>query len=269
MLDAGSWDLQEGLLAEARADMEADPGSADALIWVGRRLGYLGRYDEAIATFTQGMEQHPADARFLRHRGHRLISVRDLDGAVADLARAWEMVQGTEDEVEPDGLPNERGIPTSTLHSNIRYHLGLAHYLLGDFEGSGAAYQADVDASANPDMRVASTYWLYLSLRRLGRDDEAAALLAGLPDDLDIIENQAYYDLLMLFKGSLSETDLLGEGEGVTLNGTTVAYGVGAWHLVEGRTDRAMEIFQEIREGTAQWPAFGYIAAEAELARGR
>ena len=38
----------EADLAQAEKDLAAKPGDADAIIWVGRRHGYLWRYREAI-----------------------------------------------------------------------------------------------------------------------------------------------------------------------------------------------------------------------------
>ena len=74
----------EANLKAAEEELAKNPDSADALIWVGRRQGYLWRYRDAIATFTKGIEKFPNDARFYRHRGHRNITVRNFDGAVAD-----------------------------------------------------------------------------------------------------------------------------------------------------------------------------------------
>lgn len=255
-------------LDAAYADLEADSSSADAWIWVGRRLAYLGRYREAVDVFTDGSSRWPSDARFLRHRGHRFVTLRMLSEAQDDLEEAWAMVQlaRMEDEVEPDGLPNALGIPVSTLHSNIRYHLALSRYLMGDFEGAEVVWAQDVEAAVNPDMVVASSYWLWLSRMRLGRTEAAAEVLAPISADMEIIENTAYHRLLLLFKGELDESDLLGAG-GDALQNTTIAYGVGAWHLVNGRAERAEEIFREIVDGAGSWAAFGYIAAEAELAR--
>ncbi|MEO1137065.1 MAG: hypothetical protein AAFW68_10745, partial [Pseudomonadota bacterium] len=119
---------QEALLAQAQAALAADPDDAAAAIWTGRRLGYLGRYEEAIATYTEGWRRHPADARFPRHIGHRLISMRRYDEAEEMFVQAVALVAAEPDAVEPDGLPNAAGVPTSTLKGNIYYHLGLAHY---------------------------------------------------------------------------------------------------------------------------------------------
>ena len=129
----------EKKLAEARAAYERNPRDADALIWLGRRTAYLGRFDEAIAVFTEGVRRHPRDARMYRHRGHRYITTRRFGEAIKDLKRAARLVAARPDEVEPDGQPNARGVPTSTLNSNIWYHLGLAHYLEGDFRNAARA----------------------------------------------------------------------------------------------------------------------------------
>lgn len=258
---------RERQLAEARAALEASPEDADAAIWVGRRLGYLGRYREAVAVLTEGIERHPGDARFLRHRGHRYLTLRRLDLAEADLARAAELVGGRPDEIEPDGLPNERGIPTSTLQSNVWYHLGLARYLQGDFEGALDAYRECLAVSKNPDMLVATSHWLYTTLRRLERSDEAARVLEPIHAGLDVIENRAYHRLLLLYRGEATPDELLAEaGEAGSLDFATVAYGVAAWHLYNGREAEARALFERIVAG-GEWPAFGHLAAEAELAR--
>ena len=59
----------------------------DALIWLGRRNAYLGNYKDAIGIYTEGIQKYPNDARFYRHRGHRLITLRCFDDAIADLRK--------------------------------------------------------------------------------------------------------------------------------------------------------------------------------------
>jgi tetratricopeptide (TPR) repeat protein len=258
---------RETRLAEARADYEADPDDADAIIWLGRRTAYLGEYREAIAIFSEGIAKYPDDPHMYRHRGHRYITVRRFGDAIADLERAAQLVAGTDDEVEPDGMPNVRNIPTSTLHSNIWYHLGLAYYLKGDFENALRAYRECVTVSGNPDMLVATSHWLYMTLRRLGREDEAAAALDAIDAEMDIIENDTYHRLLLMYKGELDAEALLAEAQAADgIENATLGYGIGNWHYYNSRLEQAEGVFRSVLQGP-QWAAFGYIAAEADVQR--
>ncbi|HEU4515916.1 MAG TPA: hypothetical protein VFR77_01310 [Steroidobacteraceae bacterium] len=254
----------EAQLADAVAAWDRDRNDADALIWVGRRTAYLGRYREAIDIYSQGIARHPADARMYRHRGHRYLTVRDIDGAIADFEKAIELIRGKPDEVEPDGLPNARNIPTGTLHSNIWYHLALGYYLKGDFSRAAAAWTRARDAVANADNLVACSHWLYVSLRRAGRAADAAAVLRPVTADLDVIENGDYHQLLLMYKGERTPEALLA-GAGDDAGGSAVRYGVGAWHFVNGRRREAVALWESVVAGP-DWPSFGYLAAEAELA---
>ena len=256
----------EAQLAEAEASLKEAPDSADALIWVGRRQAYLGRYGAAIATFTHGIEHFPSDARFYRHRGHRYLTTRQLEKAVTDFEKAVALTRGQPDQVEPDGQPNERNIPTSTLQTNIWYHLGLAHYLRGNFEAASRAYVEDLKISPNDDNLVAVTHWAYMTARRLGRDDEAARLLEPITKDLKVIENGSYHRLLLMYKGEVPEEEILKSVE-AGLDLVTIGYGVGNWHFYNGRRGKALETWGRIMAAESQWPAFGYLAAEAEVAR--
>jgi tetratricopeptide (TPR) repeat protein len=267
--DGAARERMEAQLAEARRAFERAPGDADSVIWLGRRTAYLGRFNEAIDIYSRGIAKHPADARLYRHRGHRYLSTRQLARAVADFERAYALTRGKPDEVEPDGQPNARNIPTSTLQGNIRYHLALAHYLRGEFDRALPLYREDVAASAgNPDMLVASSHWLYMTLRRLRRDDEAAAVLTPVSKGMDVIENGAYHRLLLLYRGELTPAELLGDaGAAADLDDVTTAYGVGNWHLYNGRRAEAEAIFRRILSARSQWASFAYLAAEAEMAR--
>lgn len=258
----------EQQLRDAELELARNPDSPDAAIWVGRRLGYLGRYRDAIDVFTAGVKRWPADARFLRHRGHRYITIRELDRAIADLSRAAQLVHDRPDEIEPDGLPNARNTPIGTLHSNIYYHLGLAHYLKGDFDRAVPVFEREMRDAKNDDRRVSTAHWLYMALRRLHRDREAAAVLVPITASMNVIENDTYYRLLRMYKGDIPPDSLMvsGTGERASVTDVTAAYGVAHWHLYNGRRGEAERLFRRILSGD-QWGAFGFIAAEAEMRR--
>ena len=255
---------REARLAEARAAYDADPASADAAIWLGRRFGYLGRFRDAIDVFSAAIDRHPEDARLYRHRGHRQITLRRFDLAIRDLREAARWIEGTEDEIEPDGLPNARNVPTSTLHFNVWYHLGLAHYLSNELDRAEDAYRRCLAVSKNPDSLVATTHWLYMTERRLGRERRARRLLESIRADLDVIEGQDYLRLLRMYRGEVAPDELLGDS--TSTSRATLGYGLANWHLIHGRRAEAADEMRRIVD-VGPWPAFGAIAAEADLAR--
>lgn len=258
----------EAHLSEARARYAAEPNNPEAVIWLGRRLGYLGRFTEAIETYTAGLKDFPREARLYRHRGHRYITLRRFDLAIADLKKAAALVKGRPDEVEPDGQPNARNIPTSTLQFNIWYHLGLAQYLTGQNKEALDSYRECLQVSKNNDSIVATTHWLYMTLRRLKRTKEAARVLEPIHLGMEIIENDGYYRLTLMYKGLLSVDELRAETlkQGSSAGSHSVLYGIGNWHLYHGRRDEALKVYREVLKSD-QWTSFGYIAAEADLTR--
>ena len=254
-------------LAAAKASLDRTPTDADSIIWYARRLGYLGRFRESIAAYTDGIAKHPDNPWLYRHRGHRYISVRELDNAIADLEKAAQLTEGKPDEVEPDGQPNAQNTPIGTLQSNIAYHLALAYYLKGDFAKAVPIYEKELAAAKNDDRKVSTGHWLYMSLRRLGKDNEAKAMLTKFKKDMNVIENQSYHSLMMLYKGELPVDSVLAPSAPIAGSGpAAVAYGVGNWHQYNGRQAEAEAVYRRII-GSNQWASFGYIAAEAELAR--
>lgn len=257
----------EEKLATAKAGYELAPNSADALIWYGRRTAYLGLYSEAIELYTRGMSQHPTDARLYRHRGHRYLSIRCMDKALEDFKQAYALTRGKPDEIEPDGMPNAKGIPTSTLQSNIRYHLGLCLYLKGQYKEAARYYKEDLRKAANPDMYVATANWLYLCYRRLGADQKAEKLLESIQPDLALIENFDYLKILLLHKDGLNATKLKEEiAQPNSLSNSTVSLGLANYYLLNGQKEEAERLFKLITGGN-QWASFAYITAEVELGR--
>lgn len=256
----------EANLAQAEKDLAARPNDADAIIWVGRRQAYLWRYQDAIATFSKGIALHPDNPRLYRHRGHRYITVRQFDKAIADFEKAATLIRGTKDEIEPDGAPNPAGKPRSTLHFNIWYHLGLAQYLTGNYAKALEAYEACMKVSDNDDSITATSDWIWMTLMRLGRSADAARVLERITPKMDILENGSYHRRLLMYKGVEKPEALLDPAQADDLTIATQGYGVGNYYFVTGDKARARTIFEKVTAGR-QWAAFGFIAAEADLAR--
>jgi len=256
----------EADLAQAEKDLAARPTDAEAIIWAGRRLAYLWRYQDAIAMFSKGIAIHPDNPRLYRHRGHRYITTRQFDRAITDFDKAVALIKGTPDEIEPDGAPNAMNKPRSTLHFNIWYHLALAHYLKGDYDKALAAWNECMKVSRNDDSIVATSDWLWMTLMRLNRKAEAAKVLDRITPKMDILENGSYHRRLLMYKGLETPEALLDPTNADDLTIATQGYGVANWYFVTGNRSRAREIMERVIAGRS-WSAFGYIAAEADLHR--
>jgi len=264
-LRADILERQKKLYDEALTNYKATPEDADNIIWLGRRTAYIGDFRKSIAIYSMGIKKHPTDPRMYRHRGHRFITLRFFDQAISDFEKAAELIKGKPDEIEPDGIPNERGIPVSSLHFNIWYHLGLAYYLKADFEKALHAYEMCMKASEIDDKVIATAHWYYMTLRRLGREAEAKKILENITEDMDVIENHHYHKCLMMYKGKNKPETLMKEAyEMGDLGLVTIGYGVANWYHYTGDKEKAADILREI-VAVEGWAGFGYIAAEADL----
>ena len=255
-------------LAVAKANLEADP-SEENYIWYGRRLGYLSRFQEAIDAFSAGIDQYPTSARLYRHRGHRYISFRLFDSAINDLIKANSLIPSLPLEVEPDGTPNKINTPLSSTQFNIRYHLAMAFYLKGDFQNAEQVYFQCLKTCNNDDLLVACIDWMYMTYRRQGKLDFANSVLGNVRDSMNIVENDSYYRRCRMYQGHLSPDSVIrassGQGD-AELALATQGYGVGNWYLYNGDSARAKDVFEKII-ASGYFGAFGFIGAEAELAR--
>ncbi len=256
----------EANLRSAEKKYKADSLNADHIIWYGRRLAYLGYYKEAIAIYTKGIKLHPNNPRFYRHRAHRYITLRCNDNAIADLKKAIDLTKDQIDEIEEDGIPNSRNFPTGTLHTNIYYHLGLAYYLKGDNRQALLAWEKCLDISDNDDMKVATLNWLNIVLRKMGRQKDADRHLLDVTKEMQIIENYDYYDILLMYQ-SRDDSKLVEKTQNQqTLSNATLGFGLGTYYQLKGDKGKAKEMLEKVVAGN-QWSSFGYIAAEAEMAK--
>jgi tetratricopeptide (TPR) repeat protein len=257
-------------LAAAQADYEREP-SLDHTIWYGRRAAYCQRYAQALQIFSAGIAHFPNAYQLYRHRGHRLISIRRFHAACADLERAAALAANQPVALEPDGMPNRLNQPRSNGHFNIWYHLGLARYLLGDYAAARDAYTTCLAYADNDDSLTATLDWLYMTYRRLDNGAAATALLDRVHPTMDLVEDDSYQRRLLMYKGLISPQELLdppadADPDAAELTLVTQGYGVGNWRLIHGDTVGALAVFARMLQ-TRNWAAFGYIAAETDVAR--
>ena len=230
-----------GPIARAKAALDADPRNVDKIIALGVAQSGARQFREAIATFTRGMEIAPNNAILYRWRGHRYLSVRELDRAQADF---------------------DRGLKLDSTVYGIWYHLGIVRYLRGNFAGAAEAFRRAQPRAPDPGELAGSTDWLWMSLSRAGRGAEAKAMLDRHPDSLPT--NVAYAQRLKLYRGQIGPDQVVTPADTADVQVATLSFGVGNWYLIRGDTAKARTWFERsIKSGG--WPGFAFMASEVEL----
>ena len=232
-----------GAIARAESALVAEPRNIDRIIALGVAQSGARQFREAIETFNRGLAIEPNNALLLRWRGHRYLSLRKFDSAMADLTRGISL--------------------DSTLYG-IWYHLGVLRFVRGDFTGAAEAFTRAQPRAPDAGELAGATDWLWMSLMRAGRATEAAAMLARHPDSL--ATTNAYARRLKLYRGEIGPNEVFTPADTSDIQVATLSYGLGNWYLVHGDPVRAREMFERsVKSGG--WPAFGFIVSEIELER--
>ena len=232
-----------GAIAGAEKALAADPKNVDLIIALGVAQSGARQYLEAIATFTRGLAIAPNNALLYRWRGHRYLSTRQFDKAMADLNKGRQL--------------------DSSIYG-IWYHLGIVRYAKGDFSGAADAFARAQPSAPDAGELAGSTDWLWMSLSRAGRGADAQAMLNRHPDSL--ATTVAYAQRLKLYRGEIGPDAVFTAADTSDIQVATLSYGLGNWYLVRGDTTRARDYFARA-VASGGWPGFGFIISEIELKR--
>jgi tetratricopeptide (TPR) repeat protein len=232
-----------GAIARAESHLAADVRNPELYLALGLAQAGRMQYREAVATFTRGLELAPDHVMLLRWRGHRYLSLRQMDRARADLERGLEL----------DG----------TCYGCL-YHLGIVRFAAGEFEGAAELFRRALPLAPNEGEHAGSIDWLWMSLARAGRMTEARAVLDQ--HAASVTAQNAYARRIRLYLGGITPEQVVTVADTGGIDVSTLGYGLGNWYLVRGDSTRAREWFTRATR-TDGWPAFGFIVAEAELRR--
>lgn len=232
-----------GPVARAERALAEDPRNVQRFIQLGVAQAGARQMQEAVQTFTRALAVAPNDPMLYRWRGHRNLSVRNFDQAMADLTRGYGM---------------------DSTNYGILYHLGVLRFVRGDFNAAADAFARAQPRAPDGGELAGATDWRWMSLMRAGRSAEAVAMLARHPDSLPA--SNAYVKRLRMYRGELAPEALFASSDTGDVDVATLAFGLGNWYLVKGDSAQAREQFRR-SIASGGWPAFGFIASEAELAR--
>jgi tetratricopeptide (TPR) repeat protein len=245
---------EKGVVAAAQKNLAADPKNAGLLLKLAQAQASVWQDREAVETLGRAIEIAPDDAALYTERGHRELPLREFARALADLNRAVEL--------------NPRDV-------EAYYHLGLAHYFLGEFAPAAEAFQHAVELAPNIDSKINSTNWVYASLRRARKPEDAAKALAAITPEMKNTDPHTdfYLTLVRFFQGRMNEAEAAprqpaaGSADNeAELRFDTVSYGIGNWYLYNDQPAKAQQYFRRVADGHV-WITWGFVGAETELLR--
>jgi tetratricopeptide (TPR) repeat protein len=240
-----------------------DELSEDEYIQLGRLYTAANRFRDTIDVYTRGLEDHPDSFKLRRHRGHRYINVRELDKAIVDLERALALIGDEHNDVLEY---NAGGDATATYEHWVHYHIGLYHYLNGNWKEAAEAYRKCVDTATTNSVLVGATDWLYNAYQKGGMPEEAEAAIATIPVNFDTNQEHPYFKRVMVYKGQWKPEvlmDINKPAEDWNATDITVGYGVANWLRFRGDPDAAESIHRKILQ-TPYWNAWAYVVTDKE-----
>ncbi len=235
-----------GAVARAQQALAANLKDLNLIIALGTAQAGVRDMRGAVVTFTKGLETHPNNALLYRWRGHRHLSLREFDAALADFAS---------------------GLKTDSTVYGIWFHLGIVKFVRGDFNGAADAFTRAQPHAPDAGELADSTDWLWMSLLRAGKHAEAQAMLDRKPDSLKVADPEyAYVKRLRMYRGQVKPEALITTTDTADVQQATLNFGLGNYYIVKGDTAHAKQAFERVvRSGG--WPGFGFIVSEAELKR--
>jgi len=254
-------------LIAAQRRSQSNPDDEATLVLHGRRLAELGRLREAVAVYSAGLDRNPHDARLRRRRAELLLLLREPDAALAELDQAVTRARTTPDRREYTEDDEGNLTAGSTLHAS-HWLRGIAHYVRGDPARAVIDLTEAARTASHADELVATEYWLYLTLRRLGRPVEAREVLRAMPPESVVVARRPEWRVLRTLGGSRPldslQLDVLATGDREAE--TIYLYGLAVTMLTGGQAAEGKALLGIVGP-LGQWHQLAAVAADADLAR--
>ena len=236
-----------GAIARAELALAADPTNVDKIVTLGLAQQAVRAYRAEIETFTRGIALAPNNPILYRWRGHRYISTGQFDKALVDL---------------------KKGIALDSMNYDIWYQLGVAYFGTDQFDKAADAFAHCQRMAPNPNEVAGATDWLWMSLSRAGKKDDAKKALAPITDDFRVTTATAYFQRLKLYRGASTPDQVLTPADTAAVQVATLSFGIGNWYLVNGDKANAKAWFER-SVASGGWPGFGFLLSERQLQKMR
>lgn len=228
------------IVKEAMAAAKADPENVEKWIALGRAYRRQNMFREAIEAYSIGMEHNPFYPLLYRHRGHSYLNTGRYYEAVGDFEVALRL--------DPSNFESW-------------YHQGVSFFMIGQYARTEWTMRQGLDMVTGSADITCTTDWLWRSLARQGKMDEAAQVISGYDTSKQPSGAMDYFRALQVYKGDITPEEALADHK------VTTDYGVVNYYLVNGKQEEALAVAKAALERyrEREWAAFGYRGCEVEL----
>jgi len=232
--------------------LKNDPDNPNLYREAGEALLKEDRVDEAIALFSKGLILNPFDAAMRYRRGRKYIGRKDYGVAASDLKLAAML--------DPENWRNW-------------YYQGVACYLGGMFELARIAQERCLTLIKKHDPKSipASVDWNWMILMRLGRRDEAQAVLDNVYPGMEA-EDGDYLARTLLYKGYYSPDNFVEDRMKEIQNADRarsyelmLSYGLANWLHYQGKDEQAVPLLKKLAESPDNRNLFAVSQASQDL----
>lgn len=247
------WESQFRNLPHGLSDTEeilacrAKPQTYENLLALADALCWQLRFREAIDVLTQAIALCPERMEAYRKRGPKLLDTLQFENALADYIRCEQA----------DGVSVES-----------RYRIGMAHYMMQNYEKAIAAFSGSLAiVPQDDDMYIADVYWLVLSQLRAGKPAASQETLAQhYRPDMYVGHHTAYEKAMRVAAGFAQPDAMIAEleAEPDDLQYAMAAYGICVWLESRGEAEKAAALRKKLLARDGFWFCFSYLAAYSD-----
>lgn len=200
---------------------------------------------EAINAYAMGLSYDPFYPLLYRHKGHAFINIAKYFESAADF---------------------EMGLRLDPSSWDMWYHLGLAYFLMEDYERAEYAYSRCYELTESENEIPAITDWYWMTLMHLGKQEEAEKIISKIHQNMDVESNDGYFKRCLVYKGVLEPEVVVAEAERLDDHMyATYTYGIAFYYQLNGEKEKAFSILKKITDRNEGWSGFAEHAARRDI----
>lgn len=150
------------------------------------------------------------------------------------------------------------------------YLMGISYYFLGRYHDSETSMRLARKLASTKAEQICADYWRWFCLTFMKEKEKADAITDNLNPNLKLVTGDAFYQVLLLFKGLRKPEEILKFSSRYNINSKMIMeYGAAQYYYINGNEKEGNKIIKNLLDMDEQdfWPGFAFQAALIERER--